>query len=132
VPRIEIRSRVQAEEARREARRLAQELGFGPHDAETVVLATVELATNLLRYAVAGALVLSQVEATEGGWGVEIESVDGGPGIADTARALEDGFSTGAGLGGGLPSVRRLMDEFTITSSPNGTRVVVRKWATRR
>jgi serine/threonine-protein kinase RsbT len=41
-----------------------------------------------------------------------------------------DGYSTGGGLGSGLPSVRRLMDEFGITSRPAGTRVVARKWPT--
>jgi serine/threonine-protein kinase RsbT len=41
---------------------------------------------------------------------------------------MEDGYSTGGGLGGGLPAVRRLMDELVITSDPAGTRVVARKW----
>ena len=45
-----------------------------------------------------------------------VEAVDNGPGIADVDRALEDGYSTGAGMGLGLPGARRLMDEFEIRS----------------
>jgi serine/threonine-protein kinase RsbT len=63
--------------------------------------------------------------------GIEVVSQDAGPGIADIARALEDGYSTGGGLGDGLPAVRRLMDEFDIRSGPEGTRIVTRKWVIR-
>jgi serine/threonine-protein kinase RsbT len=52
---------------------------------------------------------------------------DGGPGIPDLLKVLQDGYSTSHGLG--LPGVRRLMDEFEITSALNrGTSVIVRKW----
>jgi serine/threonine-protein kinase RsbT len=50
---------------------------------------------------------------------------DSGPGIADLARALEDGYSTGGTLGAGLPGTRRLVDEFDIQTSPAGTCVTV-------
>ena len=64
--------------------------------------------------------------------GIEIASRDAGPGIADLAAALRDGCSTGGGRGSGLPAVRRLMDEFAITSGPGGTRITARKWRTAR
>jgi serine/threonine-protein kinase RsbT len=58
-----------------------------------------------------------------------VEALDHGPGIVDVAAALEDGYSTGNGLGLGLPGARRLMDELEIESEPGrGTRVILRKW----
>lgn len=125
--RLVVATQSDAERARQEARTLSKTLGFGKADAEAVALATQELATNLRRYAVGGRLVLS-VLATNGVAGIEVESQDDGPGIANIERAMEDGFSTGGGLGSGLPGVRRLMDEFAIKSGPEGTNVVTRKW----
>jgi serine/threonine-protein kinase RsbT len=100
-------------------------LGIG--DSEAVALAVSELAANLVRYAEAGEVVLSPTTGSRGE-GVEIESRDLGPGIANLELALRDGFSTGGGLGNGLPAVRRLMDEFEISSPSSGTRIVARKW----
>ncbi len=106
---------------------LAAFLGFGAADTGAIVLAVSELATNLLRYAKNGEIVLVPLERVDS-VGIQIESRDVGPGIADVNRAMEDGFSTGQGLGGGLPGVRRLMDEFTITSGSTGTTIQARKW----
>jgi serine/threonine-protein kinase RsbT len=118
------------EQARREARLLAAAQGFDRVDAECIALAVSELATNLVRYANGGEILLLTV-AKPGGTGLQVESHDGGPGIPDLERVLEDGFSTGGGLGSGLPSVRRLMDDFLISSGPNGTTVTARKWLSR-
>ena len=115
------------ERARRAARALAMRQGFAAADAERFVLAVSELATNLVRYARQGELVLSAVQGARGA-GVEVLSRDSGPGIAELARAQEDGYTTGGGLGGGLPGVRRLMDEFEISSAPSGTRILARLW----
>jgi serine/threonine-protein kinase RsbT len=125
--RLAVRTRLDADQARREARRLAAGLGFAPADAESVALATSELAMNLHRYATGGEIVLRAV--SDGARrGVEIESRDSGPGIADTDLAFQDGYTTGGGLGSGLPSARRLMDELALTTGPAGTRIVARKW----
>ena len=113
--------------ARRAARALAAAQGFGIADTESVSLAATELATNLVRYAHGGSLTLTPVTGPAGA-GVQIESHDAGPGIADLARALQDGFSTGGGLGSGLPGLRRLMDEFAVESGAAGTTIVARKW----
>ena len=122
-----IRSRLDADQARREARQLAVRLGFDRGDAETVALAASELAMNLHRYAVEGEIVLRTVEdGTRRG--LEIESQDAGPGIADLELAFQDGYTTGGGLGSGLPSARRLMDDFELKTQPSGTRIVARKW----
>ncbi len=70
------------------------------------------------------------VVAAAGRRGVELVADDDGPGIADIAQAMVEGYSSGGGLGCGLPGVQRLMDEFSIESMPGrGTRVVARKWS---
>jgi serine/threonine-protein kinase RsbT len=113
--------------ARRAARRLAYDLDFSVADAEAVALAVTELATNLVFYAVDGTITLAPIEGPQGA-GIQVESQDRGPGIVNLGDALRDGASTGGGLGGGLPGVRRLMDSFEIATGPEGTRVVVKKW----
>ncbi|MFL5760067.1 MAG: ATP-binding protein [Thermomicrobiales bacterium] len=117
------------ERARREVRRLALALGFGRDPAEEVTIAASELATNLLKYAVGGRIGVAPISGPRG-TGILIESKDDGPGIGDVSAALLDGQSTGGGLGGGLPGVRRLMDEVEIESNQSGTRITARKWLT--
>lgn len=105
-------------------------LGFGRNQTECVVLAVSELSTNLVRYGQSGMLTLTEVRYPDKD-GIQVEARDQGPGIADLAAAMQDGFSTGGGLGGGLPAVRRLMDEFDISSSLGGTTVIARAWLRR-
>ena len=118
---------VDVERMRREARALATHAGFDRHDAEAILLAVSELATNLVRYAPGGELVVSIVSEANG-VGILIQSSDPGPGIVDVELALRDGYSTSGGLGSGLPGVRRLMDDLTIVTSPSGTSIEARKW----
>ena len=63
------------------------------------------------------------------GVGVTVVARDEGPGIADVARAIAGGHSTSGGLGLGLSGVRRLMDEFEISSEPGkGTTIIIKRW----
>jgi len=128
---VVVRSRLDVDQARREARRLATKLGFDRGDAESVALAVSELAMNLHRYAVDGTIVLRVVQ-NGARRGLEVESLDAGPGIDDPILALQDGFSTGGGRGSGLPAARRLMDDFDLVTGTAGTRIVARKWLTSR
>ena len=123
--RVAIAAPVDVERARREARALARAQRFSGVDVERLVLAVSELATNLLRYAQEGEIILTARPGVDH-TGIEVESRDRGPGIPNITQALEDGFSTGGGFGDGLPAVRRLLDSFEIESSPNGTRVTAR------
>ena len=67
-----------------------------------------------------------------GAQGITIVATDKGPGIADTALAMTDGFSTGGGLGLGLPGTKRLMDDFDLVSEAGqGTTVTATRWARR-
>lgn len=115
------------ERARREARQRAGLLGFDIIATEAVTLATLELGSNLLRHAIQGKLRIYDVEEDRRR-GIVLESRDAGPGIVDVPRALTDGYSTGGGLGSGLPAVRRLMDTFSLESGPGGTTIAACKW----
>jgi serine/threonine-protein kinase RsbT len=114
--------------ARQRGRALATELGFSTGDATLIATAISELARNIVSYARKGDITLKIVHASSR-QGVLIIASDSGPGIRDIPQALRDGFSTSGSLGLGLPGVRRLMDEFEITSQPGrGTIVTVKKW----
>jgi serine/threonine-protein kinase RsbT len=118
---------VDVERMRREARALATRAGFDRHGAEAILLAVLEVATNIVSYAPGGELVVSIVSGADR-VGILIKSSDRGPGIKDVGLALRDGYSTSGGLGSGLPGVCRLMDDLTIVSSPSGTFIEARKW----
>ncbi|MEW6505879.1 MAG: anti-sigma regulatory factor, partial [Chloroflexota bacterium] len=103
--------------------------GFGKTDQAMISTAAAELSTNILRYAGKGELILRIVVKMDR-VGIEITAVDNGPGIKDVNKALEDSYTTTKGsLGLGLPSVRRIMDDFKIeSSSDKGTCITVCKW----
>lgn len=110
------------------ARRRAEQLGLQSNCCYHVATAVTELATNLLRHAGSGEIWLRDINSDQRR-GIEIISVDHGPGITDINLALRDGFSTSGGLGGGLPGIKRLMDELWIKSeSGYGTWIAARKW----
>ncbi|MBK6999970.1 MAG: anti-sigma regulatory factor [Rhodoferax sp.] len=108
--------------ARAEARRLAGTLGFGLGDQTRLATAVSELSRNVLLYAGHGQCEINDI-STATDIGIRIVFEDNGPGIADIAKALQDGYSTSGGLGAGLPGTRRLMDSFAIESQPGLTRV---------
>jgi serine/threonine-protein kinase RsbT len=114
--------------ARQKGRALATELGFSTGDATLIATAISELARNIVSYARRGEITLKIVDAS-GRQGISVIASDDGPGIPDIRQAMRDGFSTSGSLGLGLPGVRRLMDEFEITSQRGrGTIVAVKKW----
>jgi serine/threonine-protein kinase RsbT len=114
--------------ARKTVRRLAQELGFGIVDQTKIVTAASELARNTLIYGGGGELRWESV--TDGARrGLRLHFVDEGPGIADVQQALADGWSSGTGLGLGLPGAKRLVNDFELdTEVGKGTRVTVTRW----
>ena len=111
-------------EARRHAVQLCHECGLDEVETGRFALIVTELGTNLVHHAKGGRLLLSE---RLGRAEVEVVSIDEGPGIADIARSLGDGFSTGSTPGTGLGAVRRLAAEFDIHSAvPGGTIIVAR------
>jgi len=119
--------------AKSAARELAGLLGFDQKAGEEIALVVSELAGNLVKHAGGGSLILTAVEE-HGQRGIEIESVDEGPGIKNLDQAATDGFSTVGSLGCGLGAVNRLMDELEMRSFPpatRGTHLVCRRWLRR-
>ena len=114
--------------AQHTARRLTSELGFADVHSEEVVLAVAELASNVVRHAGRGALTFRPLNC-RGRVGIEVEAEDRGPGMKDIEQAFADGYSSAGGLGYGLGTVNRLMDELEITSTAAlGTRILCRRW----
>lgn len=114
--------------ARQKGRELAALAGFRPTDQTLIATAISEIARNIVVYAREGE-VMFRVIANEGRRGLLVVASDHGPGIADTALAMRDGYSTGKSLGVGLPGARRLMDEFELSSVVGqGTTVTMKKW----
>jgi serine/threonine-protein kinase RsbT len=114
--------------ARIRAHRLAIDEGFTEVESVAVATAVSELARNVLVHAGLGEVALSVV-AEAGRHAIVAVVRDEGPGIADTERVMRDGYSTTGTLGLGLPSARRLVDEFHVLSVPGvGTTVTAKKW----
>jgi len=114
--------------ARQKGRELAAELGFVSTDSTLLATAISELARNIVRYAKHGEIVIAPIQSGDR-VGITVVARDKGPGIASIVLAMQDGYSTSGGLGLGLPGVKRLMDEFHLTSdADNGTTVTIKKW----
>jgi serine/threonine-protein kinase RsbT len=114
--------------ARRAVREAASSLGFKQTDVARIVTAASELARNIYRYAGEGVMQWRSVQNNERLM-IELQFVDHGPGIENIDLALTEGYSTGGGLGMGLPGARRLADELEIRSAAGqGTTVTLRKW----
>lgn len=114
--------------ARQLGRNEAKKAGFGTVDQARITTAISELARNIYLYAGKGRIEIERV--SEGGaFGIKIIASDEGPGIPDLRKVMEDGFSTSGGLGAGMPGVKRLMDEFKVSSEPGvGTIITTKKW----
>ena len=115
--------------ARSEVRALAAGLGFRLIDQTRLVTVTSELARNVVKYAKRGRMIAQPLDAPQSHAGLRLIFEDSGPGIPDVNAAMRDGFSTGRGLGKGLPGSKRLVDVFEIESAVGvGTRVTVVRW----
>ena len=113
---------------RKAVRDRAVALGFSLVDQTKIVTAASELGRNTIQHGGGGRAEIASVSDTRRK-GVRLEFIDDGPGIADIAQALVDGFSTGGGLGLGLSGAKRLSNEFEIESAPGkGTRVAIVRW----
>ncbi len=108
---------------------LAARLEFPVHRADQVALAVTEAASNLHKHASQGAMLL-RIGREGGKPGIEMVTIDVGPGLADTSAALRDGHSTSGTLGIGLGAIQRLADFCELYSAPgHGTVLVARFWA---
>jgi len=113
---------------RQVVREQATGMGFSLVVQTKIVTAASELARNTLVYGGGGEVAVAQV--VEGlRRGLRLVFSDRGPGIADIALAMKDGYTTGGGLGLGLGGAKRLSNEFAIDSRPGeGTRITITRW----
>ncbi len=113
---------------RQATRALAVAAALSLVDQTKIVTAASELARNTLIYGGGGTAVVELVQQGARR-GVRAAFRDTGPGIDDINLALSDGYTTGGGLGLGLSGARRLVEEFTLDSTPGqGTLVTITKW----
>jgi len=113
---------------RQAVRNRALELGFSLVDQTRIITAASEIARNTLDYGGGGEVLIECVTAGIRK-GLRLVFSDMGPGIADVNKALEDGYTSGGGMGLGLSGAKRLVNEFDIKTSPgNGTTVTLVRW----
>ena len=119
----------QVAEARRAGGGLADQLAFDEADIGTIALIVTEAATNLAKHATGGEILLYALQSGDVG-GIQVLALDKGPGIANAAQALRDGYSTTGSPGTGLGAMQRLATLFDIHSVPGaGTVLLARLWS---
>jgi serine/threonine-protein kinase RsbT len=113
---------------RRVVREQSVAIGFSLVEQTKIVTAASELGRNTLIHGGGGEVaVMRLAEGTRRG--LRLVFADQGPGIADIALALKDGYTSGEGLGLGLGGAKRLSNEFSIDSQPGaGTRITIARW----
>lgn len=121
----------QVGEARRLATRVADQSGLPETERGQVAIVASELATNLARYAKNGRLFVQSL-SQDGSACVQLLAVDAGPGIADVAKCLQDGFSSGGTLGHGLGAVKRLSTDFDVYSVVGSGTVILSRVSERK
>lgn len=109
-------------------RKLATQIGFENNDQTLIATALSEICRNVLEYAGSGKVRIEPARGKKTD-GIKIVVSDSGPGIEDVNKALREGYSTGRGMGIGLPGSKRIMDYFTIDSRiGKGTTITMSKW----
>ncbi len=110
-------------------KRVAEEYGLNKSQQTKLVVSIMELTRNIVFYANKGELFITPIPS----YGIEIIALDQGPGIANIEEKLTNTVRSKTGLGLGLSGVKRLMDEFEITSIiDQGTKVRAVKWLNER
>jgi serine/threonine-protein kinase RsbT len=125
---VPLRSEADIVASRQVVRQLAVSLKFSLVDQTKMITAASELSRNTLVHGGGGQM---RWELVEEGMrrGLRLSFEDQGPGIADVTLALTDGWTSGGGMGLGLPGSKRLVNDFDIRSAPGqGTCVTVVRW----
>ena len=127
---VAVEDQSQVGEARRVAMRVAADAGFDEHGRSDIGIVATEAATNVVRHAGRGEVLITEIQSRAGRTGLELVCVDHGPGMSDVDACMRDGYSSGGTMGGGFGAMRRLADGFSIYSAPGvGTALVCRFWA---
>ncbi|MFG3550498.1 ATP-binding SpoIIE family protein phosphatase [Streptomyces sp. NPDC047725] len=121
---VPVHDSTRVRDARVAAEHAATRAGLDEQCTASAALVATELATNLLKHAGGGLVLIDVVSppvltaGREDARVVQIATVDHGPGIADVPAALSDGFTTTGSLGAGLGTCARLADDFDLHSVP--------------
>jgi serine/threonine-protein kinase RsbT len=127
---FDVRTSQDVVRVRQEVRNRTAALGFSLVDQTKFVTAASEIARNTIDHGGGGKMHISSITEV-GKRGLRLVFEDQGPGIADIKLALQDGYSTGGGLGMGLPGSKRLSNEFSVETAPGkGTKVTLVRWKT--
>ncbi|HZX92738.1 MAG TPA: anti-sigma regulatory factor [Rudaea sp.] len=114
--------------ARQAVRIRMQELKFSLVDQTKMITAASELARNTVIHGKGGEMGI-EVVVNGTRTGVRLTFEDHGPGIEDLDQAMTDGWTSGGGLGMGLPGTKRLVNDFHIESTAGqGTKIVIARW----
>jgi anti-sigma regulatory factor (Ser/Thr protein kinase) len=125
---IRVTDPTHAGEARRHAAEYAERTNLGERERGSLAIVVTEIATNLVKHAGNGTIVLEAV-AENGSSGVRVLGLDKGTGIRDLTTALRDGYSTAGTGGNGLGAIKRLSNAFDIYTAPGlGTAVLAEFW----
>jgi anti-sigma regulatory factor (Ser/Thr protein kinase) len=114
--------------ARRAAMEVAAQLSFDANETSDLGLVVTEAARNLVKHGGGGELVIRSLHR-DGGVGIEILTLDKGPGIADIVHSFRDGYSTAGTSGTGMGAIARLSSMHGVYSRPGqGTAVLAQLW----
>ena len=125
---VPLRSEQDIVASRQKVRALTQQLKFSLVDQTKMITAASELSRNTVVHGGGGEM---RWEVIEQGLkrGLRLFFEDKGPGIKDVQLALTDGWTSGGGMGLGLPGSKRLVHEFELKSVPGqGTMVSITRW----
>ena len=125
---VPLRSEEDIVASRQKVRALTQQLKFSLVDQTKMITAASELSRNTVVHGHGGDM---HWELLDDGMrrGLRLHFEDQGPGIPDQKLALTDGWTSGGGMGLGLPGSKRLVQEFELKSTPGvGTRVSITRW----
>src|SRR5215510_980434 len=125
---IEVRTPEDVVKVRQEVRNRTAAVGFSLVDQTKFVTAASEIARNTIDHGGGGQARVETI-LLAGKRGVRLTFEDRGPGIANIDLAMQDGYSTGGGLGMGMPGSKRLSNEFYVESTlGQGTKVTLVRW----
>ncbi|MBN2246779.1 MAG: anti-sigma regulatory factor [Candidatus Aminicenantes bacterium] len=126
---LKIESEFDIVRARQAVRFYAKEMKMGVVDQTRITTAVSELFRNMFQYAGGGEVIIEKGDY-QSRPALIVTCIDHGPGIEDIERAMTDGYTSGSGMGYGLPGAKRLVDDFFIESKVNiGTTIRIVKWA---
>ncbi len=127
---LQITENSQVAEARRRISSHAGDLGFSETKLGALAIVITEMATNLIKHAGGGELVVRAVSSPGDVTGIELIALDKGPGMRDVSECLRDGYSTSGSPGTGMGAITRMSDEYDLYTLPGkGTAVMARLWA---